>query len=166
MYPSKSSLEIIAGLIIVVGIIVAVVFWTAFLHNAPDLDLVTNMGTSMGKNASSTIDGTEGIAPYRSGISGTILRGPTCPVEYDADENDCSDKPYATLVAIYRASDSARAIVLTRSDEEGKFEVSLPPGEYLVGAGESTIPSCVPMEVTVLPEVYSGAEILCDTGIR
>ena len=107
------------------------------------------------------------ILPYTSGIRGTIMLGPTCPVERDPPDPNCADKPYKTQVAIYRASDLAHAIVQTQSDAQGKFETSLPPGQYSVGVGERTsMPSCPSTAVAVAPDVYTSVVINCDSGIR
>ncbi|OGC80730.1 hypothetical protein A2943_02480 [Candidatus Adlerbacteria bacterium RIFCSPLOWO2_01_FULL_51_16] len=107
-----------------------------------------------------------GILPYNSGIRGTVMVGPTCPVERIPPDPNCADKPLQTLVAIYRPTDLVHAIVLMQSDAKGTFEVSLPPGEYAVGAGESTPPNCPFTEVVVGPDAYTSIVISCDSGIR
>lgn len=108
-----------------------------------------------------------GILPYNSGIKGVILLGPMCPVERMPPDPACADRPYETSVAVFRASDPARAIVLTRSDAKGRFEASLSPGEYIVAAGEGTmLPSCGNISVTVPPSAYATITIDCDSGIR
>ncbi|MDZ4226417.1 MAG: hypothetical protein U1C66_02920 [Patescibacteria group bacterium] len=107
-----------------------------------------------------------GILPYNSGVRGTVMMGPTCPVEQYPPQAECADRPYQTLVAVFRASDPTHAFVLTESDVQGMFEVSLPPGDYLVGAGESALPSCTAQEVTVEPDLYTSITVSCDSGIR
>lgn len=118
------------------------------------------------ESGTTTPGGGEGIAPYTSGVRGTVLFGPACPVMKDPLEEQCADKPYATLVAIFRADDPVHAYVLTKSDAEGAFEASLPPGDYSIGAGESMLPQCEHVGITVLPSVYASTTISCDTGIR
>ena len=107
-----------------------------------------------------------GILSYNSGVRGVVMMGPTCPVEQFPPQEECADKPYSTLVAIYRASDPVHAVVIIQSDAQGTFEAALPPGEYTVGAGESTFPSCAVQAVTVEPDVYTSVTVACDTGIR
>ena len=116
--------------------------------------------------ATSTGGGTGGIAPYDSGISGVVMLGPTCPVERIPPDPNCADKPYQTLVAIFRANDATHAVMITTSDASGTFAVSLPPGDYTVGAGESNLPRCDHPQVTVLPHTYATTTVSCDTGIR
>lgn len=108
----------------------------------------------------------EGLVAYKSGVRGTVTVGPTCPVEKDPPDPACADKPLSTLVAIFRASDPVHAFVLTRADAQGKFEASLPPGDYTVGAGESELPRCPTTAVTVGPDTYVSVAISCDSGIR
>ena len=107
-----------------------------------------------------------GILPYDSGIVGTVILGPTCPVERVPPDPACADKPYATLVAVFRASDPVHAFVITQSGADGTFKVSLPPGDYTLGAGEKALPRCDHPAVTVPPTGYATTTISCDTGIR
>lgn len=119
---------------------------------------VADEGTSTGPG--------QGILPYKSGIQGMVMTGPTCPVEKNPPEPQCADKPYQTLVAIFRASDPVHAFALVKSSASGYFKVSLPPGDYTVGAGESNLPRCAQVSVSVGPDSYASTTISCDTGIR
>ena len=116
--------------------------------------------------ATSTGSSGGGILPYHSGIRGTVMVGPTCPVERMPPDPQCADKPYQTLVAVFRASDAVHAVAFTRSGTDGTFEVSLPPGEYVVGAGESMLPRCAQTPAIVGPEGYTQITVSCDSGIR
>jgi len=107
-----------------------------------------------------------GIAPYKSGIRGTVMLGPTCPVERIPPDPACEDRPYQTLIIVFRASDPVHAIAFAKSDAKGMFAVSLPPGEYVVGAGESNLPQCSQLQTTVEPDAYTDVLVSCDTGIR
>jgi len=40
-----------------------------------------------------------GILPYATGIQGTVMAGPTCPVERNPPDPQCADRPLQTLVA-------------------------------------------------------------------
>ena len=44
--------------------------------------------------------GGSGILPYNSGIRGTVMAGPTCPVERDPPDPNCADKPLSVLVSV------------------------------------------------------------------
>lgn len=109
---------------------------------------------------------TEGILPYNSGIKGEVMLGPTCPVIQNPPDPNCADKPYETLVTVFRKADPVHAFAITKSDKSGMFSFSLPPGEYVLGAGESNLPRCNHTDVTVYSEGYTQADISCDTGIR
>lgn len=116
--------------------------------------------------AIATSTGTGGILSYDSGIRGTVMLGPTCPVERIPPDLACADKPYKTPVTIFRASDMTRAFILTQSDVNGVFSATMPPGEYVLGAGQSNLPRCNRTQVTVLPASFTSTTIFCDTGIR
>lgn len=106
------------------------------------------------------------ILLYNSGVRGTVMLGPTCPVQKNPPDPNCADKPYRTLVAIFRSSDLTHAFIITSSDADGKFSASMSPGDYTIGAGESNLPRCSNQQVTVEPNAYTTTNISCDTGIR
>ncbi len=106
------------------------------------------------------------ILPYNSGVRGTVLLGPVCPVERIPPDPLCADRPYATAIAVYR-NGSSSIFATGKSDAGGAFQFSLPPGSYtLVASGGTMLPRCSPIEVTIGPTGYRIADIPCDTGIR
>lgn len=110
--------------------------------------------------------------PYTSGVRGTVMLGPTCPVERDPPDPKCADRPYATSISVYRAvmnnPEQAGTLVTTgRSDAEGKFAFSLSPGDYVLRArGGQVMPSCSDTPVSVPAGAYATITISCDSGIR
>ena len=68
------------------------------------------------------------------------MAGPTCPVERNPPDPACADKPVATNVTIVRAGDPTKVVVVTQSDAQGMFKVSLPPGNYVVQSGPYGVP--------------------------
>lgn len=147
-----------------------------FIRNAPEcaigLQCELNRtrpdtgGTCVPLGAATSTSGMGGILPYHSGIRGTVILGPTCPVEQNPPLPQCADKPYQTLVAVFKASDAVHAVALIESGKDGMFSVSLPPGDYTLGAGESMLPRCSHLSVTIPPDAYASTTISCDTGIR
>jgi len=109
----------------------------------------------------------EGILPYNSGIRGVVMLGPTCPVMREPPDPGCNDKPYQTSITVFRAGDMLHALAFAKSGADGTFEVSLPPGEYVVDAkGEATLPYCSQTSATVSSSSYTEIVVSCDTGIR
>ncbi|MDO8482159.1 MAG: hypothetical protein Q7S75_03730 [bacterium] len=107
------------------------------------------------------------IPPYNSGIRGTVMLGPTCPVMRDPPDPQCADRGYETQVSVFRTGNNLNPIATTKSNARGIFEVSLPPGGYIILAeGGKTLPRCSPVTVSVTPNNYISAVIQCDTGIR
>jgi len=106
----------------------------------------------------------DGFAAFDSGIRGTVLVGPQCPVVREGEE--CPDKPYDTTVDILR-SGSDSVFVTLNTDKNGHFEASLPPGAYTVRArGGSPLPVCAEKDVTTDPSGFIEVLISCDSGIR
>ena len=113
-------------------------------------------------------DSSGGILPYHSGIRGTVMLGPTCPVERIPPDPKCADKPYATRLAI-TSPDGARVVSEFSSDKEGRFEVSLPPGGYAIrsAVAANVLPYCSSQSpIIVEPDGYTEANVSCDSGIR
>jgi len=103
-----------------------------------------------------------------SGIRGTVLLGPTCPGGPDPGANDpvpCVT-PYAARLVVLDAESVPVAGITSGPD--GKFQVDLPPGEYVVApaTGADTYPIAQPVSVVVSPGSYAEVEINYDTGIR
>ena len=103
-----------------------------------------------------------------SGIRGTVVLGPTCPGPVEPGENPpvACLTPYAASLVV---TDSEGApVVRVTSSADGKFQVDLPPGEYVVtpATGADTYPIAQPVSVTVSAGQYSEVEINYDTGIR
>lgn len=98
-----------------------------------------------------------------SGIEGTITLGPLKPV---AQEGELNERPYEATVVV-RTADGSREVARFRSDADGRFRVSLKPGDYLLepldGNPFPTSPSHI---VTVQKEAFSQVLIQYDTGIR
>ena len=114
---------------------------------------------------------TTGVPPP-SGVEGTVLLGPTCPVVQDPPDPECADRPYATAIFVYRTG-GATPVLIGNSDPQGRFRFHLPPGSYtLIAKGGlpaqagTTLPYCSETSVAVVPGEYTTTLISCDTGIR
>jgi hypothetical protein len=116
------------------------------------------------------IDNTDNtILPFKSGINGIVLIGPTCPGPTRIDSSDnCGDKPYQTVVQVVLVQGSERSVfTYAETDSEGRFSAALPPGNYsLQPRGGSVFPRCGVVDITVKPDMVLGVELLCDSGIR
>lgn len=107
----------------------------------------------------------QGTAPYQSGISGQVTAGPSCPIV--RSDTPCPDRPLQTVVTIYRARNPGQVYATVKTDTQGAYTISLPPGDYVATAGAgSTVPRCNPVSISVGPSGYARGNISCDTGIR
>lgn len=110
--------------------------------------------------------GGTGILPLNSGVNGTIMVGPVCPVMQYPPVEGCDDRPLATKVTISRVSAKTGVMVRTVSGKDGRFTQELAPGNYIINAGEKMLPSCPQTNITVEPNKYVSITISCDSGIR
>lgn len=112
----------------------------------------------------SACDGDPG-APQDSGIRGRALLGPTCPVV--TEETECLPEPYEADIRVVVAEDG-EPVTTVRSGKDGRFEVFLEPGSYVlegVSTAES-FPYAKPVEVTVRSGEFARATLAFDSGIR
>jgi hypothetical protein len=109
-----------------------------------------------GRGASTTGD---------SGIRGTVLLGPTCPVE--TVESPCPDRPLADVeIHVLQGGD---VVATVGSDGDGRFAVALDPGQYVVQAVvEPGGPgmSAKPVDVSVTSGAFTDVNVPVDSGIR
>lgn len=106
--------------------------------------------------------------PNNSGVRGTVLLGPTCPVMREPPDPNCADKPYATTVQVMAiGSPKSSPFATVETDKEGRYKIMLPPGEYgLQAIGGTPFPSCGTQNITIEPDVILETDLSCDTGIR
>ncbi len=102
-----------------------------------------------------------------SGITGTVLAGPQCPVIGPNSGPECNDKPLAATIVVK----SAAGVLVTQftSDADGQFRAPLFPGTYLLDpqpVSPSGLPRGVPQTVQVAAGQFTEITIQYDTGIR
>ena len=99
----------------------------------------------------------------KSGISGRVVIGPTCPVQRAGQTCVC---PYQAMIAIRRPRTS-RLVTRVRSSASGHFRVALAPGRYrLVPQGGPGRARSSPRTITVRSDRYTQVVISFDSGIR
>jgi hypothetical protein len=104
-------------------------------------------------------------APTDSGITGQALVGPMCPVMIEGQ--DCPDQPYQATITVN--SLEGGKIVQFQTDEQGNFNVPLPPGEYILHPEtpqDMPLPFAEEQRFTVLPGEFTRLIVLYDSGIR
>ncbi len=104
--------------------------------------------------------------PLTSGIEGQVLIGPICPVM--REDAPCPDQPFQATIAVWNAERSQKAATFT-TDEDGRFRVSLAPGEYYIEPqppNPGAPPTPIPQTVTVPPDRFVQITIEYDSGIR
>ncbi len=99
-----------------------------------------------------------------TGISGTVVVGPTCPV---VRENDpaCDDKPYKGDFIIKDVA-GTRELGRFSTDSNGLFSVYLAPGEYSVEPVKRIGMSTQAQLVEVKAGIMTSITLTFDTGIR
>lgn len=112
--------------------------------------------------------GSEAPAPGAGdqGVRGVVLLGPQCPVV--TESSPCPDVPLPG-VTIRVLQDGEPLDETATSDESGRFELRLPPGDYTL---EAIVPEggpgmfAKPVDVTVPASGFVDVVVSVDTGIR
>lgn len=98
-------------------------------------------------------------------IRGTVLLGPTCPVE--TAESPCPPEPLAgvSVRAVDAEGDVAASAV---SDAEGRFVMDVTAGRYtlIAATGDDPARSSKPVTVDVSSGQVVDMDVLVDSGIR
>lgn len=106
-----------------------------------------------------------GLPATGSGVRGQALIGPSCPVI--RIDNPCPDQPYKASLTVL--SINGQELTRFTTDTEGKFQIPLPPGDYILHpdlpAGRP-LPSAEDIPFTVLPNEFTEIVINFDSGIR
>jgi len=101
--------------------------------------------------------------PRGSGIEGQVFIGPMCPAEQQGQA--CPDQPYQATLTVN--SLNGAQIAQFQTDEQGRFLVSLVPGQYIL---HPESPNGIPFasDQTFLVETgrYSQITVYYDSGIR
>ncbi|HEX6008571.1 MAG TPA: carboxypeptidase-like regulatory domain-containing protein [Actinomycetota bacterium] len=100
-----------------------------------------------------------------SGVRGQVLLGPTCPVVQEG--NPCPDEPLGGVEV--RALAAGGAIAEATSGEDGRFELELPPGRYMLEAvvdPDGPGMFAKPVAVTVTAGAFVEVVVPVDSGIR
>lgn len=107
------------------------------------------------------------IGAGRTGIGGTAVAGPVCPVERIPPDPACAPRPVADATVVIRDGDGSE-VARVVTDPDGSFFVELPAGEYVVEPQpvEGLMGTAGPQNVTVVLGVAAAIQLDYDTGIR
>ena len=99
-------------------------------------------------------------------VTGTVLAGPTCPVERIPPDPRCADRPVsgAEILFVKDAGESAGGAL---SDAQGRFSIVLPAGRYtLTPQPVRGLLGTAPPQVILLADADIRVTLRYDTGIR
>lgn len=105
-------------------------------------------------------------APRPTGlVVGTVLAGPTCPVE--TEEMPCPPMPLADR-EVRALSPDGDVVARTSTDAGGRFTLQVPAGDYLLEVELQGIEIAkeAPLSLTVREGAVTTVQIDVDTGIR
>jgi hypothetical protein len=97
-----------------------------------------------------------------AGIVGRTMIGPLCPVQRPG--LTCT-KPYQATLVLSTASHHRRVRKL-RTDRNGRFQIDVPAGRYVISARHGRYPTAREVQVTVRRDRVTRVTITFDTGIR
>ena len=105
--------------------------------------------------------------PPPSGISGSVVLGPTCPnpPSVSPDGQVPCLTPYAAQLVVLDSE--GKVVARATSTADGTFKVDVPPGDYVIApATSASYPSAQPVSVQVVAGNYAEVQINYDTGLR
>jgi hypothetical protein len=108
-------------------------------------------------------------APAQTGtLSGRVTIGPINPVEREGENPTPPPEVYAARQIVVFNRTGKREVARVDIDSNGTYEVSLPPGEYVVDINHAGIDSAagLPQTVTIRADQATQLDIDIDTGIR
>jgi hypothetical protein len=101
--------------------------------------------------------------PRGSGIEGQVLLGPMCPVVQQGQE--CPDQPYQATLTV-KSLDGVQ-ITQFQTDEQGRFQVPLVPGQYILHPeSPNGLPFAEDRSFVVETGKYTQLTVNYDSGIR
>jgi hypothetical protein len=101
--------------------------------------------------------------PRGSGIEGQVLLGPMCPVVQQGQE--CPDQPYQATLTV--KSLDGMQITQFQTDEQGRFQVPLVPGQYILHPeSPNGLPFAGDQSFVVETGKYTQITVNYDSGIR
>lgn len=109
--------------------------------------------------------GPTGATGRDSGVKGTVVAGPVCPVSRPGSR--CRPKPVAARLRVLTAS--GRLVRQTRAAPSGHFRIALRPGRYVLVAspgGGTLLPRPQRERLVVRPNHFRLVRLQLDTGIR
>ncbi|MEZ2389311.1 carboxypeptidase-like regulatory domain-containing protein [bacterium RCC_150] len=95
-------------------------------------------------------------------VTGTVLTGPTCPVERVGFE--CPPRPVSGAAVVAFDGDTMRGSTLT--DADGAFRVTLPFGRYVIKATNAGGYASTATQEVVVSESPVHIRLIVDSGIR
>ena len=107
-----------------------------------------------------------GIADPSTGLSGTVLLGPTCPVQ--RIDSPCPDRPVRATVTVRNVQTGVQ--VLVTSDGQGRFVAAVGAGSYVLtadtGTGAPVGTRSPEVAATVVTGKVTQVVLSIDSGIR
>ena len=103
--------------------------------------------------------------PPDTGVRGSVLIGPTCPVVRVGTE--CPDRPFQSVLKVNQTD--GRVVAQAESDDAGRFQIALPPGDYILepaSPNPGAPPYAPPLPFTVTQGVWTTLTVQYDSGIR
>lgn len=103
--------------------------------------------------------------PPDTGVRGSVLIGPTCPVVRVGTE--CPDRAFQSVLEVQQVD--GRVVAQAESDDAGRFQIALPPGDYVLvpaAPNPGAPPYASPLPFSVTQGVWTTLAVQFDSGIR
>lgn len=130
------------------------------------LVVLSGLVPACGPVPTSTPPGAPTSTPSEAGIEGLVKIGPVSPII--GEDMPSADEPYEATIVI-KEGDTGREVATVQSGPDGRFRVTLAPGEYVLepqSPNPGAPPYAEPQTITVEAGQFTYVEILYESGIR
>jgi hypothetical protein len=108
----------------------------------------------------------DGVVERGFVVTGTVLAGPTCPVERIPPDPRCADRAVSGAEITF-VDGAGSSIAVASSDANGKFSIVLPAGRYtVIPPPVAGLLGTAPRQVILINDADIEVTLRYDTGIR
>ncbi len=164
----ESIITAVIAIVFVAGILIFYAIGRSATPSQPPVASSTQSSGTSSSTSNSTPPTPSPIPTEKGTVNGSVVLGPTCPVEHIPPDPNCAPRPYQTTIRMQHANPSAHYLTAL-TDASGTFSISLDPGAYTLhaeGQNNSYYPRCTDAQIQIAAGASQTITIDCDTGIR
>ena len=106
-------------------------------------------------------------ASLPSGVKGTAILGPACPIERTSPDTSCADHAYVGKLQLMDQTGS-KVLNAFSTAKDGTYRLEAAPGTYVIRSPliVNVFPSCSSGTIVIKAHAYTTMRVTCDSGVR